>query len=117
LEAQLTKTDQSIAVVKNQLTAATGRELQFARTEAEQQLAELPKARQAVRSDQADPDAVITTYTRAISYLLALDRAMISQISSSSVVSAATAAHELSKINEEIHLQEALISVGLSQNQ
>jgi signal transduction histidine kinase len=110
-----TASDHALEDIRRLLRAAPDSEaVRFARQETERQLTELAPVRQQVLGTQVDPGVAINTYTELIGVLLALDRTLISQISSSQLVSTATTAHELAQISEEVQLQQALVLTGLT---
>ncbi|RRO12663.1 sensor histidine kinase [Saccharopolyspora rhizosphaerae] len=107
--------DQALADTQRLLRAAPDSDaVRYARQETERQSTELDPIRRLVLGGRADPGITATAYTELIDVMLALDRTLISQISSSELVATATTVHELAKINEEVQLQQALVLTGLS---
>ena len=90
--------------------------VRYASQETERQSTELDPIRRLVVSGRADPGITANSYTELIDVMLALDRTLISQISSSELVATATTVHELAKISEEVQLQQALVLTGLARD-
>ncbi|MGW1677731.1 nitrate- and nitrite sensing domain-containing protein [Saccharopolyspora sp. NPDC002376] len=111
---RMTATDRSIDAARRALGAALDSDaVRFAQQETARQIAELAPTRKRVLRSQINPDAAIKSYSEVVGDLLALDRTLLSQISSSQLVSPATSAHELAKIREEVQLQQVLVLTGL----
>ncbi|MDA3643248.1 nitrate- and nitrite sensing domain-containing protein [Saccharopolyspora indica] len=112
---RIAATDRALEAARGALRAAPDNDaVRFARQETNRQIAELAPTRNRVLRHTLDPDEAIQSYTEVIGDLLALDRTLLSQISSAQLVSPATSAHELAKIREEIQLQQALLLTGLT---
>ncbi|RKT85645.1 Signal transduction histidine kinase [Saccharopolyspora antimicrobica] len=112
---RIAATDRTLEAARGALRAAPDNDaVRFARQETNRQIAELAPTRNRVLSGKLDPDDAIQAYTEVIGDLLALDRTLLSQISSAQLVSPATSAHELAKIREEVQLQQALLLTGLT---
>ncbi|MCI2416654.1 nitrate- and nitrite sensing domain-containing protein [Saccharopolyspora sp. K220] len=115
VQERFTASDRALEDIQRLLRAAPDSEsVRFARQETDRQLTELAPLRKQVLGTHTDPGVAINSYTELIGVLLALDRTLISQISSSQLVSTATTAHELAQISEEVQLQQALVLVGLT---
>ncbi|MGP4020480.1 nitrate- and nitrite sensing domain-containing protein [Saccharopolyspora sp. 5N708] len=115
LQERFTASDRAADDIRHQLQVAPDSEaVRFARQETDRQLTELAPLRRQVLGTHVDPGVAINSYTELIGVLLALDRTLISQISSSQLVATATTAHELAQIGEEVQLQQALILIGLT---
>ncbi|WP_433869917.1 nitrate- and nitrite sensing domain-containing protein [Saccharopolyspora sp. CA-218241] len=107
--------ERAVRTARSALDAVPASEaVRFARNDAERLLDELADLRRDVLGTDVDPDVVTSSYTEVIGVLMALDRTLISQISSAELVARATTAHELAKISEEIQLQQALVLTGLN---
>ncbi|GAA0515865.1 hypothetical protein GCM10011581_47340 [Saccharopolyspora subtropica] len=110
-----TATDRALDAVRRTLRNAPNTEaVRFAGQETERQITELAPIRQQVLGTHVDVGVATNAYSELISVLLSLHRTLISQMSSSQLVSTATTAHELAKISEEIQLQQALVLTGLT---
>ncbi|MDA3627984.1 nitrate- and nitrite sensing domain-containing protein [Saccharopolyspora sp. WRP15-2] len=111
---RMTATDRSLDAARRALGAAPDSDAaRFAQQETGRQIAELAPTRNRVLRSQITPDSAIQAYSEVVGDLLALDRTLLSQLSSSQLVSPATSAHELAKIREEVQLQQALVLTGL----
>ncbi|MEB3368257.1 sensor histidine kinase [Saccharopolyspora mangrovi] len=109
--------DQALADTQRLLRAAPDSDaVRYARQETERQTTELDPIRRLVLGGRVDPGITANSYTELIDMMLALDRTLISQISSSELVATATTVHELAKISEEVRLQQALVLTGLSRD-
>ncbi|MFI0469343.1 nitrate- and nitrite sensing domain-containing protein [Saccharopolyspora sp. 5N102] len=115
VQERFTATDRALDDMRQRLRATPESDaVRFARQETDRRLTGLAPIRQQVLGGHADPGVTINTYTELIGVLMALDRTLISQISSSQLVSTATTAHELGQISEEMQLQQALVLTGLT---
>ncbi|TWG09158.1 sensor histidine kinase [Saccharopolyspora dendranthemae] len=109
--------DRALAETQRLLRAAPdSAAVRYASQETERQSTELDPIRRLVVDGRADPGITANSYTELIDVMLALDRTLISQISSSELVATATTVHELAKISEEVQLQQALVLTGLAQD-
>ncbi|MEV4733849.1 nitrate- and nitrite sensing domain-containing protein [Saccharopolyspora sp. NPDC049426] len=110
--------DKALAETQRLLNAAPDSDaVQYAKQETERQSTELEPIRKLVLGGRVDPGITANSYTELIDVMLALDRTLISQISSSELVATATTVHELAKISEEVQLQQALVLTGLSRDE
>ncbi|PKW19807.1 nitrate- and nitrite sensing domain-containing protein [Saccharopolyspora spinosa] len=115
VQEHYTATDRALDEIHQRLRSVPdGDAVRFARQDTDRQLTGLAPIRQQVLGGHPDPGVVINTYTEFVGVLLALDRTLTSQISSSQLVSTAISAHELAQISEEMQLQQALVLVGLT---
>lgn len=115
VQERYTATDRALDEIHQRLRAVPDSDaVRFARQDTDRQLTGLAPIRQQVLGGHPDPGVVINTYTEFVGVLLALDRTLTSQISSSQLVSTAISAHELAQISEEMQLQQALVLVGLT---
>ncbi len=106
--------DEALAETQRLLNAAPDSDaVRYAEQETERQSTELDPIRELVLGGRVDPGITAHAYTELIDVMLALDRTLISQISSSELVATATTVHELAKISEEVQLQQALVLTGL----
>ncbi|MDI2028739.1 nitrate- and nitrite sensing domain-containing protein [Saccharopolyspora sp. TS4A08] len=107
--------DRALAETQRLLRAAPDSDaVRYARQETDRQSTELEPIRRLVLGGNVDPGITANSYTELIDVMLALDRTLISQISSSELVATATTIHELAKISEEVQLQQALVLTGLA---
>ncbi|SFS39215.1 Signal transduction histidine kinase [Saccharopolyspora flava] len=112
------ESDRALAETQRLLRAAPDSDaVRYARQETDRQSTELDPIRRLVLGGQVDPGITANSYTELIDVMLALDRTLISQISSSELVATATTVHELAKISEEVQLQQALVLTGLSRDE
>ncbi|MEV4316532.1 nitrate- and nitrite sensing domain-containing protein [Actinocrispum sp. NPDC049592] len=79
--------------------------------------AQLLRLRGQVTGGELDGRAVLTRYTELVSVLLGLDQALAAEISDPALTGTAGALHDLQLANEEIFLQQAVISAGLTRGQ
>ncbi|GAA2348463.1 hypothetical protein GCM10009854_27210 [Saccharopolyspora halophila] len=108
--------EQALNEARRQLSSTFDSDaVRFAREETDQQFNQLAVLRSQIVNNQTDPIAATGSYTKLIDAMLALDRTLISEMSSSQLVSTATTAHELAKVNEEVWLQQSLVLTGLSE--
>ncbi|MCI2423817.1 nitrate- and nitrite sensing domain-containing protein [Saccharopolyspora sp. K220] len=75
----------------------------------------LRQLRQQVRNHQLSPDQTIGAYTRVITAVLALDRALTSSVADRSLSSTATALQDMLGLTEEVRLQQAWVLTGLTE--
>jgi signal transduction histidine kinase len=75
----------------------------------------LGQLRQQVRSHQTIPEKAIGDYTRVITSVHALDRALTSSVADRSLSSTATALQDMLGLTEEVRLQQAWVLTGLSE--
>ncbi|MBQ0925247.1 sensor histidine kinase [Saccharopolyspora endophytica] len=109
--------DEALAETQRLLDAAPDSDaVRYAKQETERQSTELDPIRKLVLGGRVDPGITANSYTELIDVMLALDRTLISQISSSELVATATTVHELAKISEEVQLQQALVLTGLARD-
>ncbi|SDJ79790.1 Signal transduction histidine kinase [Actinopolyspora mzabensis] len=78
-----------------------------------QQLAKLRELREGVMTGSLRPVDAIGTYNEIISSLLSLERAVINTIDDSRLYSTISALHELSRAEDEIRIQRALVDAAL----
>ncbi|QUH04740.1 nitrate- and nitrite sensing domain-containing protein [Saccharopolyspora erythraea] len=90
--------------------------VRLARQDADRKTAEIPQLRKQILGTHLDPGVAVNSYTEIIGALLALDRALISQISSAELTATAISVHELAKIGEEVRLQQAVVLMGLTRD-
>ncbi|ALG12727.1 hypothetical protein AOZ06_42980 [Kibdelosporangium phytohabitans] len=74
----------------------------------------LGRLRDQVTRAELDARAALTRYTEVIAVLLGFDRALAGEITDPALTGTAVALHDLQRAGEEIYLQQALVSVGLS---
>ncbi|MFC7340995.1 nitrate- and nitrite sensing domain-containing protein [Saccharopolyspora griseoalba] len=110
--------EQALNEARRQLSATLETNaVRFAREETDRQFNQLAVLRAQIIGGQTDPGVVTNYYTKLIDAMLAMDRTLISEISSSQLVSTATTVHELAKVNEEVRLQQTLVLTGLSEGE
>lgn len=90
--------------------------VRLARQDADRKTAEIPQLRKQILGTHLDPGVAVNSYTEIIGALLALDRALVSQISSAELTATAISVHELAKIGEEVRLQQAVVLMGLTRD-
>ncbi|SDP88228.1 Signal transduction histidine kinase [Actinopolyspora xinjiangensis] len=81
--------------------------------ELREQLGKLRGLRQGVMTDSLAPVEAIGTYNEIISSLLSMERAVINTIDDSRLYSTISALHELSRAEDEIRIQRALVDAAL----
>lgn len=77
----------------------------------------LGQLRQQVRDHRIGEAKAIDEYTRVISSVLALDRALSSSVADRSLSSTATALQDMMGLTEEVRLQQALVLTGLTEGE
>ncbi|MGW3470778.1 nitrate- and nitrite sensing domain-containing protein [Saccharopolyspora sp. NPDC000995] len=77
----------------------------------------LGQLRQQVRDHRIGEAKAIDEYTRVISSVLALDRALSSMVADRSLSSTATALQEMMGLTEEVRLQQAWVLTGLTEGE
>ncbi len=80
------------------------------------QLARLPKVRKQVLTSSITPVQAVNAYNDMINSLLSLERAVINTLGDARLYGSVNALFELSRAEDEIRSQRALVVAGLSQN-
>jgi signal transduction histidine kinase len=75
---------------------------------------QLTRLRGQVTGAELDGRTVLTRYTEQVAVLLNFDQALASEISDPALTGTASALHDLQLANEEIFLQQALVSTGMT---
>ncbi|MBP2324162.1 signal transduction histidine kinase [Kibdelosporangium banguiense] len=78
------------------------------------QIEPLSRLRRQVYGSQLDGRAALTRYTEVVGVMLALDRALAGEITDPALSGTAHALHNLQLANEEIYLQQALVTTGMA---
>ncbi|MET0136300.1 MAG: nitrate- and nitrite sensing domain-containing protein [Kibdelosporangium sp.] len=76
--------------------------------------ADLNRLRVQVVGAELDDRTALTRYTELVGVLLAFDRALAGEIADPALSGTAAALHDLQLSNEEIYLQQAVVSTGLT---
>jgi signal transduction histidine kinase len=114
LQGRFLASDRALDSIREDLHAQSNDNIvvRYAHDDANRQLARIPQLRQQVLANQIDPVIAVNTYTEITSSLLALDRALVGQVSSPTLSSTSNAVHAVAQISEEMRVQQALVLVG-----
>lgn len=84
--------------------------------ELRRQLARLPKVRKQVLTSSITPAAAVNAYNDMVNALLSMERAVINTLGDARLYGTINALFELSRAEDEIRIQRALVVAGLAKN-